>query len=81
MSARSRPVTEEPTPCIRLSRMRAVPVRLSGVSLGGKSALSNAQNRGRRHDKQGNPWRVYELNHANLISDSLGSLKGIAPEL
>jgi class 3 adenylate cyclase len=43
--------------------------------------LSNAQNRGRRHDKQGNPWRVYEVNHANLISDSLRSLKGIAPEL
>jgi hypothetical protein len=43
--------------------------------------LSNLQNRGRRHDKQGNPWRVYEINHANLISDSLRSLKGIAPEL
>jgi class 3 adenylate cyclase len=42
--------------------------------------LANAQNRGRRHDKHGNPWRVYEVNHANLISDSLRSLKGIAPE-
>jgi class 3 adenylate cyclase len=42
--------------------------------------LSNAQNRGRRQDKQGNPWRVYEVNHANLISDALRSLKGIAPE-
>jgi class 3 adenylate cyclase len=42
--------------------------------------LANAQNRGRRHDKQGNPWRVYEINHANLISDSLRSLKGIARE-
>jgi hypothetical protein len=26
----------------------------------------------------GNPWRVYEVNHANLISESLRSLKGIA---
>jgi hypothetical protein len=42
--------------------------------------LSNTQNRGRRQDKQGTPWRVYEVNHANLISDSLRSLKGIAPE-
>jgi class 3 adenylate cyclase len=42
--------------------------------------LANAQNRGRRHDKHGNPWRVYEVNHTNLISDSLRSLKGIAPE-
>ncbi|SIO38361.1 Adenylate cyclase, class 3 [Singulisphaera sp. GP187] len=42
--------------------------------------LSNTQNRGRRQDKQGNPWRVYELNHANLISDSLRSLKWPAPE-
>jgi hypothetical protein len=42
--------------------------------------LSNAQNRGRRQDKQGNPWRVYEVNHANLISDSLRSLTWIAPE-
>jgi hypothetical protein len=42
--------------------------------------LSNAQNRGRRQDKQGNAWRVYEVNHANLISDSLRSLKWIAPE-
>jgi class 3 adenylate cyclase len=43
--------------------------------------LANSQNRGRRHDKQGNPWRVYEVNHANLISDSLRSLKGIVPKL
>jgi class 3 adenylate cyclase len=42
--------------------------------------LSNAQNRGRRHDKQGNPWRVYEVSHTNVISDSLRSLKAIAPE-
>jgi hypothetical protein len=45
-----------------------------------RQILSNTQNRGRRLDKQGNPWRVYEVNHANLISDSLRSLKGIAPE-
>jgi class 3 adenylate cyclase len=42
--------------------------------------LSNTQNRGRRQDKQGQPWRVYEVNHANLISDALRSLTGIAPE-
>jgi class 3 adenylate cyclase len=42
--------------------------------------LSNLQNRGRRQDKHGNPWRVYEVNHANLISDSLRSLKSLAPE-
>jgi class 3 adenylate cyclase len=33
--------------------------------------LANTQNRGRRQDKQGNAWRVYEVNHASLISDSL----------
>jgi class 3 adenylate cyclase len=42
--------------------------------------LSNTQNRGRRQDKQGKPWRVYEVNHASLISDSLRSLKSTAPE-
>ena len=42
--------------------------------------LSNLQNRGRRQDKQGNPWRVYEVNHTNLVSDSLRSLRWIAPE-
>jgi class 3 adenylate cyclase len=42
--------------------------------------LSNTENRGRRQDKHGNAWRVYELNHTNLISDALRSLKEIAPE-
>jgi hypothetical protein len=30
--------------------------------------LSALHNRGRRADKHGNPWRVYELNHTDLIS-------------
>lgn len=32
------------------------------------SALGDVHNRGRRVDKHGNPWRVYEVNHTNLMS-------------
>jgi hypothetical protein len=30
-----------------------------------RTLLANLHNRGRRNDKHGNPWRVYELNHTN----------------
>jgi len=30
--------------------------------------LGNALNRGRKADKHGNPWRVYEINHSNLMA-------------
>jgi hypothetical protein len=30
--------------------------------------LGNAPNRGRKADKHGNPWRVYEINHSNLMA-------------
>ena len=30
--------------------------------------LGNALNRGRKADKHGNPWRVYEINHSNLVA-------------
>jgi class 3 adenylate cyclase len=33
--------------------------------------LSCLQNRGRRADKHGNPWRVYELNHSALTADDM----------
>jgi hypothetical protein len=32
--------------------------------------LSSLQNRGRRLDKHGNPWRVYEVNHMHTMSSS-----------
>jgi hypothetical protein len=32
--------------------------------------LSSLQNRGRRLDKHGNPWRVYEVNHTHTMSSS-----------
>jgi hypothetical protein len=40
--------------------------------------LANSQNKGRRLDKHGNAWRVYEVNHTNLMSDRIRSLKEIA---
>jgi class 3 adenylate cyclase len=43
--------------------------------------LSNVQNKGRRRDKHGNPWRVYEVNHTNLMSEHVRSLKWITAEL
>ena len=30
--------------------------------------LNSLQNKGRRPDKHGHPWRVYEVNHTNAIS-------------
>jgi class 3 adenylate cyclase len=42
--------------------------------------LSNAQNKGRRLDKHGVPWRTYEVNHTTLMSDDVRSLTGIALE-
>ncbi len=35
---------------------------------------------GAKQDKHGNPWQVYEVNHANLMSDSLRSLKRLGSE-
>jgi hypothetical protein len=32
------------------------------------SILGDAHNRGRKADKHGNPWRVYEVNHTNLMA-------------
>ena len=31
-----------------------------------KRTLANLQNRGRRNDKHGRPWRVYEVNHTSV---------------
>ena len=38
-----------------------------------REVINNLQNRGRRKDKHGNPWRVYELNHAALCNADLPS--------
>lgn len=42
--------------------------------------LNSLQNKGRRTDKHGNPWRVYEVNHTSAISscfaDVIQSLSG-----
>jgi hypothetical protein len=36
--------------------------------------LAALHNRGRKADKHGNPWRVYEVNHTGLTSGTLSSL-------
>ena len=33
----------------------------------GRSVITHLQNRGRRLDKHGYPWRVYQLNHSSLV--------------
>lgn len=38
-----------------------------------KKLLDALQNRGRRSDKHGNHWRVYELNHAAVFNESVMS--------
>jgi class 3 adenylate cyclase len=42
--------------------------------------LANAQNKGRRRDKHGNPWRAYEVNHTNLMGGDIRALRWIAAE-
>jgi hypothetical protein len=39
--------------------------------------LASLQNRGRRADKHGMPWRVYEVNHSQLIRDLPSFLRGL----
>ncbi len=48
-------------------RKRLIGVR-DGIS---PDILAHTQNRGRRADKHGNFWRVYELNHAGLTDDHM----------
>jgi class 3 adenylate cyclase len=62
------------------SRVRQELLASSDGELASRLILSNAQNKGRRLDKQDNPWRVYEVTHTNLMSDHIRSLKGISPE-
>lgn len=38
--------------------------------------LQNAHNRGRKADKHGNPWRVYEINHSSLMAQYNSSIHG-----
>lgn len=33
-----------------------------------RTLIQNLHNRGRRHDKHGNPWRVYEVNHTGIAA-------------
>jgi hypothetical protein len=36
--------------------------------------VHDAHNRGRKADKHGNPWRVYEINHSSLMHEYDGSI-------
>ena len=38
--------------------------------------VQDAHNRGRKADKHGNPWRVYEINHSSLMSQYNKSIRG-----
>jgi class 3 adenylate cyclase len=60
------------------SRVRQELLASSGAESVARLILSNAQNKGRRLDKHGVPWRTYEVNHTNLMSDDVRSLKRIA---
>ncbi len=41
--------------------------------------LASLQNRGRRADKHGMPWRVYEVHHSQLIRDLPSFIRGPRP--
>jgi class 3 adenylate cyclase len=62
------------------SRVRQELLASSDEGCAARLILANAQNKGRRLDKHSNPWRVYEVNHTNLMSEHVRSLKGIASE-
>ena len=62
------------------ARVRQDLLASSGEESVARLILANAQNKGRRHDKHGVPWRTYEVNHTNLMSDDVRSLKWIASE-
>ncbi len=62
------------------SRVRQALLAASDTEPAARVLLANAQNKGRRHDKQGTAWRVYEVNHTNIMSDHLRSLKWLDSE-
>jgi len=51
-------------------QVRDAILAMTGEQFRSEPILRNLHNRGRKADKHGNPWRVYELHHTQLVQET-----------